>query len=95
MDIIQDLESMIIAVVIGLFVAVITEIVKNTVNKELTIKQIELINLLSGWIWGMVAMIAFGGDFTSFSLMGLAGGVWAPGIYDIVVKGLGLKGERE
>lgn len=92
---IQDLDSMIIAVVIGLFVSVNTEIIKKRVNQELTTKQLELINLLSGWIWGMIAMIVFGGDFTTFSLLGLAGGVWAPGIYDIVVNGLGLKGVSE
>lgn len=88
--ILQDSELVIVAIVIGLLVAVATELVKHFTNDGLTVPQIQLLNLTLGWVGGMVAMYFFSGNFLAYSVLGLAGGVWAPGIYDVIIKGLGL-----
>lgn len=89
----DDLEMLIIAVIIGVIVAVIQEFIVKMLYSDMTTQKLNLLNIFLGWVLGMLALLFFSGEFVTFSILGLAGGVWSPGIYDVVVKGLNLKGD--
>lgn len=89
----DDLEMLIIAIIIGVLVAVVQEFIIKALYSDMTTQKLNLLNVFLGWLFGMVALLLFSGEFVTFSILGLAGGVWSPGIYDVIVKGLNLKGD--
>lgn len=89
-DLTGNIDFVVIAISIGLLVAVITELVKAIPQFTLNTQQLQLVNLFAGWVLGLGYMVAFGGDFTTYTILGLVGGVMAPGIYDVIIKGLNV-----
>lgn len=74
-----------VIVVIGVTIAVINEFVKHF-TKRLTTDQIQLLNLSLGLIGGGVWTYIVGGTLGEGVMMGLTAGVFAPGIYDMVMS---------
>lgn len=91
LELLQDIDMLMIAVVIGVIVSAVVEGIKVYIQKDLTEEGIRLIALVLGWLGGMVALFITKGDFTSFSIVGLAGGIWSSGIYEFIGKRLGIK----
>lgn len=89
-EITQNTDMLMVAVVVGVIVAVITEAIKYFVTVELSTRQVQTFTLFAGWLLGMGAMFLADGTFPIYSLAGLAGGVWSQGIYDVIAKGVGF-----
>lgn len=77
-------------ILIALFTNVTTQIVKKKTSASE--KELQTTNLLSGFIFGMVFFVIFGGAFEVYATYGLMGGFFAPGIYDIVTTLFDWKG---
>lgn len=95
MELLKDIDMLVIAVVIGVLVSAVVEVVKAKIQIDLTEEDVRHVALVLGWLGGMVAMYLAEGDFTSYSIIGLAGGVWSSGIYEFIGKRLGIKLEEE
>ncbi len=82
-----DAQSLAVTVVIAVFVAVVTEVTKYfDKNEKLSARAIQLLTLVLGLIGGLIALSVFGGDFSTYVWLGLAGGVMSSGIYELVTK---------
>ena len=90
LDMLQDVDMLLIAIVIGIVVAGILEAVKYFTKNQLTEDQIKLSTLFLGLIGGVVAMYLNSGDFTTYGIVGIAGGIYAPSIYEFIIKRFGF-----
>lgn len=90
LEVLQDVDMVIMAVVVGIIVSAVVEGIKAKIQIDLTEEDVRHVALVLGWVGGMVAMYITGGDFTSFSIIGIAGGIWSTGIYEFIGKRLGI-----
>ena len=83
-----------VEIIVMVVCALLTNAVTQTVKKKAspTEKELQTINLLSGFFFGMVGLVIFDGDFATYGTLGLAAGFLAPGIYDIVSTFFDWKG---
>lgn len=85
-------NSLAVALVIAVFVALFVELVKLVDKKSiLTSNLINLLSLLIGWSLAMIAMKLLGGQLDEFTFIGLGAGVASSGIYEITNNLFGTK----
>lgn len=82
MEILADLDSLVVAIVIGILTSFIVQVIKSF--DEPRAVKIQGLNILIGLVLGLVSMMFTGLGFTPSVILGLAGGVYSPGIYDMV-----------
>ena len=85
-------NSLAVALVIAVFVALFVEIVKYFDKKGVyTSNFINLLSLVIGWFLAMIAMKLLGGQLDEFTFIGLGAGVASSGIYEILNNLFGEK----
>lgn len=90
MEILAELDTMVIAVVIGIITSFLVQIIKGLEIQ--TIEKIQGLNIIIGLTLGLLSMFFTDYTFTSSVIIGLAGGVYSPGIYDMVTTAFDLGG---
>lgn len=88
MDILGDLDTLIIALVIGIITSFLVQVIKSYKNQK--IANLQGLNIMIGLVLGLISMVFTGLDFTSSAILGLAGGVYSPGIYDMITTAFSL-----
>lgn len=89
MDILGDLDTLIIALVIGIITSFLVQVIKSYKNQK--IANLQGLNIMIGLALGLISMAFTGLDFTSSAILGLAGGVYSPGIYDMITTAFSLE----
>lgn len=85
-------NSLAVALIIAIFVALFVEIVKYFDKKgAFTANFINLLSLVVGWFLAMIAMKLLGGQLDEFTFIGLGAGVASSGIYEIIKNIFGVK----
>ena len=88
MEILTELDTMVIAVVIGIITSFLVQVIKGL---ELpSVEKIQGLNILIGLLLGLLSMFLTDYTFTASVIIGLAGGVYSPGIYDMVTTAFSL-----
>lgn len=88
MDILSDLDSLIVALVIGIITSFLVQVIKSYKNPKIV--NLQGLNIIIGLVLGLISMAFTGLDFTSSAILGLAGGVYSPGIYDMITTAFSL-----
>lgn len=85
-------NSLAVALIIAIFVALFVEIVKYFDKKgAFTANFINLLSLVVGWFLAIIAMKLLGGQLDEFTFIGLGAGVASSGIYEIIKNIFGVK----
>ena len=85
-------NSLAVALVIAIFVALFVEMLKYFDKKgAFTANFINLLSLVVGWFLAMIAMKLLGGQLDEFTFIGLGAGMASSGIYEIVKNLFGVK----
>ena len=85
-------NSLAVALVIAIFVALFVEVLKYFDKKgAFTANFINLLSLVVGWFLAMIAMKLLGGQLDEFTFIGLGAGVASSGIYEIIKNIFGVK----
>lgn len=85
-------NSLAVALVIAIFVALFVEILKYFDKKgAFTANFINLLSLVVGWFLAMIAMKLLDGQLDEFTFIGLGSGVASSGIYEIIKNIFGVK----
>ena len=85
-------NSLAVALVIAIFVALFVEVLKYFDKKSVfTANFINLLSLVVGWSLAMIAMKLLGGELDQYTFIGLGAGVASSGIYEITNNLFGTK----
>lgn len=85
-------NSLAVALVIAIFVALFVETLKYFDKKSVfSANFINLLSLVIGWFLAMIAMKLLGGQLDEFTFIGLGAGVASSGIYEMLNNLFGVK----